>query len=167
MTDDPGAVIDHALAAFVRHCERLPGELRVVIHFGSTVRRPLKYETDVDLLVIFDRLPDGAIARSAHIEPAEVELAATLGRTLPPDYHIEPSVKLKTAAQFEAFSLLYLDMVECSRILFDVRGDARRILDKTAEWIKKSGARRVQQGLRWYWILGDDVRWDVERQIGW
>jgi hypothetical protein len=37
--------------------------LRSVVHFGSTVQRPIKRDTDVDLLLVLRTVPSGRGAR--------------------------------------------------------------------------------------------------------
>lgn len=147
------------VARFVAALQASHGDnLRTVIHFGSTVQRPLKRDTDVDLLLVFRTVPSGRGPRMLMTAAAEQLVAADQGFLRSHGYHIELSPLIKSEGEFRRFSLLYLDMVDRSRLLVDKDGLAREILDKTAAWIRASGAQRRQRGLLWYWDLNPSCR---------
>jgi predicted nucleotidyltransferase len=163
----PEAALEEVLAKYVMRAKALEQRLVSIIQFGSTVRGPLKRETDIDLLLIFEKLPVGRLARSEIVEGIEKVCLEELTKNLPKDYNICFSSKLKTVEESQRFSILYLDMVDRSKILFDPRGLASSLIEKTKNWIQQSGAYRVEKGLKWYWVLGKDASWDEESPIGW
>ena len=73
--------------------------------------------------------------------------------------HTTLSPVLKTPAELAAGSLLYLDMVDQARILFDDRGLLRRTLDDLGQRLAAMGARRVRKGGGYYWELAPAFRW--------
>lgn len=163
----PEAILNTVLADYVQQASLLKERLISVIQFGSTARSPLKRETDIDLFLIFETLPVGRIARSQIMDDIEKRCLEDLTRQLPRDYNLFFSSKLKTVTESQHFSLLYLDMVDRSRILYDPQGLAASLIEKSKVWIEKTGAHRVEKGLKWYWVLGDDITWDRESPIGW
>lgn len=122
-----------------------------VVQFGSTTRGILKHQTDVDLLVFFDELPQNKMDRSLLVdkiqEPLEKELKKISG------YEIYPSVLAKAKLQCDKVAPIYLDMTEHSKILFDPENFVSSILEKTRNWIKRHGSYKVHRGNLWYWIL--------------
>ena len=147
------------LDLFVTEIEANQGDnLRSIIQFGSTVHRPLKRDTDLDLMLVFKEVPAGRGPRLLITAKAEKAAEPFLARLLEKGFHLDLSPIIKSVEEFGRFSLLYLDMVEHSRIKVDKDGMAKSIFDKTAEWIKTSGARRVQKGLYWYWDLNPNCK---------
>ncbi|MGZ3773516.1 MAG: hypothetical protein ACXVCY_10655 [Pseudobdellovibrionaceae bacterium] len=67
---------------------------------------------------------------------------------------------LRTPQDFDNFSPLYLDMVEHSVIHYDPDGLLQKTLIRTRDWIEKSGAYKVEQGTKWYWILDPTCKAD-------
>lgn len=163
----PEAILEEILDDYVRRAGSLKQRLVSIIQFGSTVRGPLKRETDIDLLLIFETLPVGRLARSEIVEEIEKACLDPLLEKLPKDYNICFSSKLRTVDESKRFSILYLDMVDRSKILFDPQGLAASLIEKTKNWIQQAGAYRVEKGLKWYWVLGKDTSWDQESPIGW
>lgn len=163
----PEMILDGVLANYVQQATLLPERLVSAIQFGSTVRGTLKRETDIDLLLIFETLPTGRIARSRIMDHIEQHCQDQLRHQLPIDYNIFFSSKLKTIAESQRFSLLYLDMVDHSRILYDPQCLAASLINKVKDWIQQVGAYRVEKGLKWYWVLGKEISWERESPIGW
>lgn len=152
-------IFEKMIASFVAALQADHGDnLRAVVHFGSTVQRPIKRDTDVDLLLVFRTVPSGRGPRMLMTSAAEGLVAADQSSLRSHGYHIELSPLIKSEEEFRRFSLLYLDMVDHSRLLVDKDGLARDILDKTAAWIRASGAIRRQKGLLWYWDLNPTCR---------
>jgi len=160
-------ILASVLQLYVERILSLKEGLLSAIQYGSTARGTLKHETDIDLLLIFQTLPPGRMQRSQLLEEIESQCMGELCRLLPKDFNLCFSSKLKTVDESQRFSLLYLDMVDRSRILYDPQGLAAALLAKTRDWIQRSGAYRVEKGLKWYWVLGKDVTWKQESTVGW
>ncbi len=125
--------------------------------FGSVGRGTASPESDIDLLLIVRELPPGRMPRVAEFERVE-EL---LGRH--PDTTVRAlsrnlSAVFKTPEEAEAGSPLFLDMLDDARLLVD-RGDFfRRRLERLRRRLEELGARKIQQGDRWYWDLKPDYQ---------
>jgi predicted nucleotidyltransferase len=120
--------------------------------FGSVACGVATPESDVDLLIVADRLVPGHLNRMDDFRPVEESI---LGRMRDRG---ELSPIFKTPAEVRAGSPLFWDMTEEVIILFD----RDRFLEGSLEEVKRSlqalGARRVKQGSAWYWILKKDYR---------
>ncbi len=141
-------------------------ELKGILLFGSTVKY-LKKVTDIDLLICIDPLPEKRRKRFEIFDPVEKKLRLRLERFQKDGGFLHFSPILRTEKEILQFSPLYLDMVDCSKILYDSKGLLRGVLKKTKEWIKKSGAYRVKKGLLWYWVLKPDAHFDQKFKMGW
>ncbi len=142
------------LALFIQTLVTEHGDnLRSAIHYGSTIHSPLKRETDLDLLLVFRHLPAGRQARAEVTRLAEAAVESAQAQLRARGFHLEVSPLVKTDGEFRRFNLIYLDMVDKSRILLDRDGLAAAVLRQTAAWIAGNGAKRVQRGLYWYWDL--------------
>lgn len=137
-----------------------------IVQFGSTVRAPVKKETDIDVFIVFRELEAGRRIRFEKFYPVEESLQPLYKAARNDGYHLELSPVLKSVTEFSRFSVLYLDMVEESRIWLDSIHLIQRVLDKTQQWIAESGAKKVKRGLKWYWVLKPDVKEGEEFEIG-
>ncbi len=164
--ESPNSILDSVLNNYVEHLKELRESLVCCIQFGSTVRGSLKRETDIDLFLVFKTLPESRIQRSIIVEEIESKCYAELKKSLPSDYNICFSSILRTLDESSKFSVLYLDMVDHSKIIYDPDGYASSLIAKAGQWIKDSGAYRVEKGLKWYWVF-KDITWDNEQKIGW
>ncbi|HEY8269653.1 MAG TPA: nucleotidyltransferase domain-containing protein [Pseudobdellovibrionaceae bacterium] len=156
-------IFDTCLTEWVKRVsDHFGKDLRGVLRFGSTVKDYLKPETDIDMIFIFSQLPQLRREKYALLSSLEKELEALLKQKLS-DHNFVLSPLLRTPEDFKNFSPLYLDMVEHSVIHYDPDGLLRSTLDRTKNWIKKSGAYKVTQGTKWYWVInptGNDTEID-------
>lgn len=156
--------LSHELLAAILAQEQ--DNLLAMIQYGSTTSGPLKHETDLDLMLVFRTLPADRFARFEVFYPVEQRMAGKLASLRQLGFSLELSPVLKTEAEFRHFSLLYLDMVDRSRIHHDPTGLGAAVLERTRQWIAQTGAYRVQRGLRWYWVLRPEYRHGEEFEIG-
>ena len=155
------------VAAFLAAVTRTQGDnLRVALHFGSTVKGLVRHDTDVDLIMGFRKVPSSRFDRLCFLDDAETQVSPIQKRLLDLGYHVELSPIVRTVAEFECFSPLYLDMTWSSAILFDPDNLGADVLKKTAAWIQTSGARRVQRGELWYWELKPDYKPGDQFKVG-
>jgi predicted nucleotidyltransferase len=96
-------------------------ELVSVVLYGSWARGTATVDSDIDLLIIAERLPGGrwdrqdlAVRARRLKTPLADEVFASTG------WYAYPSILLKTRREADGFHRLYLDMV----------GEARMLLDK-------------------------------------
>jgi predicted nucleotidyltransferase len=126
--------------------------------YGSVGRGTPREDSDLDVLVVARKLPDGPIARMDEFRPilARLERALAPTRSEAPPVLISPV--LKTPSEVEMGSPLFLDMVEDARLLYDPEGFLGGYLHRLRSRLQALGARRVWRGDTWYWDLKPDLK---------
>jgi predicted nucleotidyltransferase len=147
----------HALQDSLAAYDAVEGvRLDIAILFGSAARPLVKPASDLDVLLVFDSLPEGRREREDLFWPA-LEAADTrlrmlavegLDRSLSPLY--------RTTKDFLRWNPLYLDMATDHIILRDTSGTGAALLARVREWIVRSGTERVGKGSLWYWRIKGD-----------
>lgn len=120
--------------------------------FGSVARGTATAESDLDVLIVADGLPDGRMNRLAAIDRVEetlVGLDAAHAR-------LRISPVIKTPVEAARGSPLYWDMTEHVLILRDKDGFLARTLGGVRARLAALGARKVVRGNAWYWVLKKD-----------
>jgi len=114
-----GAVVKRALKQAVSGLRAAVGErLVAVVLFGSRARGDAQENSDWDLLVIADGLPDGFFDRRLLLKNA-----------LPTECRGEVAILARTPSEFKAhMPSLYLDTALDGHILYDSRGYAAQKL---------------------------------------
>jgi predicted nucleotidyltransferase len=144
-------------SALRRSCEEVYGErLTTVAIFGSAGRGTARPDSDLDLLLVADSLPNGRMRRIDEFAAVEKRLSDLLA----PEAGAAPllSPVLKTPEEVGHGSPLFLDMTEDALILFDRRSFFTQELDRLRERLAHLGARRIWLGNAWYWDLKPDYR---------
>lgn len=138
--------------------------------FGSVARGTPGPESDLDLLIVCRHLPRGRGKRMADFTQVEGALAPDLAQLAATGIQTTLSPVIKTAAEAQMGSHLFLDMVHDVIVLHDPDGFLMQLLAETRAALQQQGARRVQQGSRWYWQLhadpaakGDNGQWPTAR----
>jgi len=131
--------------------------LVTLVVFGSMGRGTPRPDSDLDLLVVADRLPFGRMARVEEFGAVERALAPSLRRDDSAPV-TECSPVFKTPEEVRAGSPLFLDMVEDARVLFDRDGFFAATRDRWRERLAALGARRIWRGNAWLWDLKPDYR---------
>lgn len=145
---DEASIAGQAVAAL--HAG-LGDRLVAVVLFGSRARGDARPDSDWDLLVIADGLPEKRFDR--HL---------SLKRLLPPMYRGAISLIARTPAEFEEhLPSLYLDIALDGRILHDPQGYAADRLLSLHRLISHKGLRREQTA------NGDVWRWDSPARQPW
>ncbi|MDO8672161.1 MAG: nucleotidyltransferase domain-containing protein [Dehalococcoidia bacterium] len=129
-------------------------DLIAVVLFGSRARGDAHEDSDWDLLVIAEGLPDRLFER--HI---------FLTRLLPPVRSGGFSILAKTPEEFEAhLPSLYLDIALDGQVLYDHRGYAVDRLSALQRLIKRVGLYRTRSeaGDVWRWQEEPSVPWKIE-----
>lgn len=130
-----------------------------VVLFGSVARGEAGELSDVDLLIVCEELPGSRWKRYALFNQALAALKGRLEDLAREHYHPEFRPILKTRAEAEARTPLYLDMVEDARVLYDRDGFFSGVLDGLRRRLAQLGARRVYlEDGSWYWDLKPDYR---------
>ncbi|MCY4120972.1 MAG: nucleotidyltransferase domain-containing protein [Acidobacteria bacterium] len=154
------AAYEGILADLVEACRRHYGDrLASVAVYGSVGRGTPRFDSDVDLLIVAEGLPDGRFARVDDFRDVEKVLAPSLAAARTAGLRPELSPVFKTPAELARGTPLLLDMTEDARILHDPDGCLAGVLDRLRHRLRELGSRRVWRGDAWYWDLKPDYRW--------
>jgi predicted nucleotidyltransferase len=139
-------------AALVVYRERLVS----LAVFGSVGRGTPRFDSDIDLLVVAADLPRSRLARVEEFAAVEERLEPVLKRAAAAGVKTALAPVFKTPAEVEAGSLLFLDMVEDARLLYDRGGFLAGYLNRLKERLRALGAKRMRRGGAWYWVVKGD-----------
>lgn len=126
--------------------------------YGSVGRGTMRFDSDVDLLLIVRDLPQGRRKRREAFDAVEDALADTFRELRSRGVNTELMPIIKTPEEAEVGSPLFLDMVEDARILYDRNGFFARRLDRLRQRLVELGAKRIWRGNVWYWDLKPDYK---------
>ena len=128
--------------------------LVAVVLFGSRARGDARADSDWDVLVLAEGLPQNPFDRQLFF-----------GRLLPSDIPGAITVVAKTPKEFEAYlPSLYLDIALDGQILYDPSGYAADRLAALRRLIKEAGLyrERTEAGDMWEWETEPAGPWAVE-----
>ncbi len=135
--------------------EEFWGKLVSLVLFGSLARGDVKPESDVDLLIVAEGLPESYSERLKIVRKATREaeaMAAELWRRRSIYPLIDPVVL--TPEEASATQPFYLDLLEDSIIIYD-RGFMEKVLRELRRKLAELGSRRVTlPDGSWYWVIG-------------
>ena len=151
------AVYDSIVERLANACKAVYGSRLVSLCvFGSLGRRTPRPDSDIDLLVIAEGLPDGRIRRVAEFSAVELQLEGDLAAARALGLNPFISALFKTPDEARRGSPLFLDMIEDGRILVDRDGFFGELLASFHRRLDRLGARRIWRGGEWYWDLKPD-----------
>jgi uncharacterized protein len=153
------AEYDVLLDALLQACHRHYGRRLVSLAvFGSVGRGTPRHDSDIDLLIVAEPLPDGRLARAAAFQAVERELGAALAGARRAGLSPVLSPVFKTPAEVDQGSPLFLDMVDDARVLHDSGDFLKGALERLRQRLARLGARRIWKGNAWIWDLKPDYR---------
>lgn len=126
--------------------------------YGSVGRGVPRPDSDVDLLVVASPLPEGRLKRMEEFLHLEESLGDILNNMRKRGITPELSPVIKTPCEIRSGSLLFLDMIEDARILYDRDGFFAGCLDELRNKLQALGAKKVKWKGAWYWDLKPDFR---------
>lgn len=144
-------VLKPAVAAL---CEALGERLVAVVLFGSRARRDATPESDWDLFILAEDLPERAWQR-----------AMDLKRLLPAECRGALSLVARTPQEFASrLAPLYLDIALDGQIIYDPRGYARDRLASLRRLMDRAGLYRehTEAGDVWRWKREPARPWVLE-----
>ncbi len=140
-------------------CEHYGKRLVSLAVFGSVGRGCPRADSDIDFLLVAENLPRGRLKRMAEFEEGvEKKLTPALKRLKDEGIDTYLSPVIKTPGEVERGSLLFLDMVEDCKILYDRHGFFKNFLEKFQKRLSELGAQRVWRGNSWHWVLKKDFK---------
>lgn len=128
--------------------------------FGSVARDRVTPESDLDILIIVEDLPQGRTKRVFDFqENIEKKIERKLIALHRKGINLFLSPIIKTPQEVKTGSPLFLDMLEFSIILYDKDEFFKRYLKELKIKLKKLGSKKIVSGNAWYWILKPDYRY--------
>lgn len=126
--------------------------------YGSVGRGVPRPDSDVDLLIVASPLPEGRLKRMQEFSHLEESLGGILSDMRKRGITPALSPVIKTPHEVKSGSLLFLDMIEDARILYDRDGFFAGYLDELKRKLQALGAKKVKWKGAWYWDLKPDFR---------
>ncbi|MBI4391495.1 MAG: nucleotidyltransferase domain-containing protein [candidate division NC10 bacterium] len=130
-----------------------------VVLYGSAARGTARRDSDIDVLVIAERLPQRWHERLDLFRKAGEVLEPERRKLREEGYWVDFSPLVWTREEAQHTSRLYLDMTLEEGILFDRGGFFAGVLSRLRERLARLGAVRRQVGRKWYWDLKPDYRY--------
>jgi predicted nucleotidyltransferase len=140
------------LSRLTAACAAVYGDRLVsLVVFGSVGRGSARQESDVDLLVVADPLPQRRLRRMDEFEAVERALGGEAGGC---PHRLSPV--FKTPRELRAGTPLLLDMIDDGLVLYDRDCFFASIIDQLRSRLEHLGARRHWRGDAWFWDLKPD-----------
>ncbi len=159
LASDWKSAYDEIVAALPAAALQVYGQrLKALVLFGSVARGVQRPDSDIDLLLVAEPLPERRTARIIEFEAVEDALRPQTEAARAKGVHGEYSPLIRTPAELEAGSFAFLDIPTEGRYLFDPTGIARDYFDRLAARLKAQGAERRFIDGSPYWILKPDAQ---------
>lgn len=137
--------------------ETLAGNLVSVVLFGSVARGEATADSDLDLVIVCEDLPEGRFSRLRLLEDADRRFEDELLRLRSLGIRTRLARIVKTRGEAARVVPLYLDLVDDACLLYD-RGDFfSSLLSRLRSLLATLGAERRVRGRVRYWVLKPDL----------
>ena len=151
----------HSFESLIKHLtvelEQYYGKRLIsAVLFGSVGRGEPRPDSDIDILVVAKPLPNGRTLRVQEFAAVKAKLSNKIKALAKKGIFTSLAPIFKTPEEVYAGSLLFLDMINDGRTLYDLSGFWDRYIREFQERLNKLGAKRVVVGDRWYWDLKPD-----------
>jgi predicted nucleotidyltransferase len=142
------------IEALKHECLSFYGDRLVsIVVFGSVARGTATVNSDVDVLIVADPLPDGRMRRVAEFLCVEKKLKTVLDTLKSQGVNTYVSPIFKTPDELSGGTPLMLDMTMESLLLYDENCFFEKKIEDMRDRLKRLGAKRVTRGDQWYWDL--------------
>jgi predicted nucleotidyltransferase len=153
-----------------RLLEHYKSKLVSIILYGSVARGKASRNSDIDFMIILqDRVESYGkrINELVRIEMEDSEIGREKNFLTQHGCGTSSSNIVYSVEESRVFRLIYLDIIEEGRILFDRNNHFRNLCEHYRESLRELGARKVvMDSERWYWELKPDIRFGERVVIG-
>lgn len=154
-----GEVFAQLTQALLRACQDVYGARLVSLAiFGSVARGTARPDSDVDVLIVAQDLPQGRGARVREFEAVERQMEPPLLAAQRAGVSTFLAPVFKTPEEAQLGSVLFWDMTEEAKILFDRDRFLTHLLASVRARLQELGARRIVRDHTTYWDLKPDFR---------
>jgi hypothetical protein len=129
-----------------------------LVVFGSVARQTPRPDSDIDLMLVVDDLPDGRMPRVREFAKIEEAVEPGLQSAKGGGVHTRLSPVFKSRDELEFGTPLLLDMVDDARILFDRNAVFAQRLERLRHRMKELGSKKVRKGGGYYWVVKPGAR---------
>lgn len=152
--------IEKLVGRLFDRCLEYYGERLVsFVVFGSVAREKYRPDSDIDFLIVAEKLPRGRLKRVFEFtENVEKSLKGHLKALWKEGIYVALSPIFKTVEEVKTGSPLFLDMTLDVKILYDKGNYFENYLQQLKKKLKQLGAKRVVKGNAWYWVLKPDYK---------
>jgi len=148
------AVFDALLDALVEACREVYGERLVSLAvFGPVGRDTPRPDSDINLMIVADSLPDTHPARVEEFGRVEARLETALRDAVGRGVTTCLSPILRTPEELTGGGLPFVDTASEARVLVDRQGFLERHVRNLRERLERTGAERVCDGGVPHWRL--------------
>ena len=134
-------------------------DLVSLILFGSVARNNHRPDSDIDILLISENLPNGRGKRIDFFSKTiEKNLEKMISQICTTPILTEINPILKTPHEVLQGGYIYLDMVEESKLLIDKENFFKCFLERLKLKMDTWGSKKVQFNNSYYWILKPDLK---------
>lgn len=153
------AQFETLLAHLLTACREFYGARLVsLLVYGSVGRGTPRADSDIDVLIVAENLPNGRIPRVNEFSIVEKMLTPYLDQAWSAGVRTDWSPIFKTPAEVQHGSPLFLDMIDDARFLYDHDEFMQQALAKFKTRLEQLGARRIWRGNVWHWDLKPDYK---------
>jgi uncharacterized protein len=124
--------------------------------FGSVGRGEPRSDSDIDILVVAKPLPKGRTLRVREFAAVKGKLSGKIHALAKKGIFTSLAPIFKTPEEVHAGSLLFLDMINDGRTLYDRSAFWESYMRGFQKRLNRLGAKRIVVGDRWYWDLKPD-----------
>lgn len=129
-----------------------------LVVFGSVASGAQCADSDIDILIVADPLPDGRMKRIREFDIVELRLASVLKGARRAGVNTMLSPIFKTPIELKRGTPLMLDMTLDVIVLHDENTFFDCELKRLSVRLSELGAKRIEKGNQWYWDLKPDFK---------